>query len=261
MNPSTSRNLMTPQPEEERGWKALLSRVMPQPANDARANAVDVLNQIRAPLAAMVDLSNKLIGSDLNDDQLRIARTLEATNHQLLAVINDLLDAQRLKRGSIKVTEARVDLKSVIDKALLVASGVPGAARLSISHEVDMWVPGHIMADPQRLLQVLTTLLGNAVSAQRGEDGEVRLRAWTDDKPGTPSLLQFAITDNGTPIHPEVRSRVFEPLVQHMQYAGHRPGLFVCRQVARAMGGDIELAATDNQRTCFIVKIPLKPAH
>jgi len=86
------------------------------------------------------------------------------------------------------------------------------------------------------------------------------LRVWLGDKQDGAELLQFAVTDAGAPIHAELRNRAFEPVINSLEYVGHRPGLYVCRQVARAMGGELELSVSNAQHTCFIFKLPLKHA-
>jgi signal transduction histidine kinase len=125
-------------------------------------------------------------------------------------------------------------------------------------------VPPTIRTDPDRLSQILTNLLDNAVKFTA--TGQVLLSVCAvaaEDRTGRSERVRFTVDDTGIGIAPEQQERVFEPFNQAdatitRHYGGTGLGLAICRQLAQAMGGNILLSSRPGEGSSFTVSLPVR---
>lgn len=186
---------------------------------------------------------------------MKQARTIESAGHDLLALINDVLDLAKVETGHLDVQPQTLELSRLVqqlDETFRVLATQKG---LELNVVVSPGAPPAIETDPQRLSQVLKNLLSNAIKFT--ERGEVRLSV----SRATGSRLAFAVQDTGIGIPEDQYQAVFEPFRQadgtvNRKYGGTGLGLSISRELVRLLGGQIDLVSAVGHGSTFTVLLP-----
>ncbi len=215
-------------------------------------------HELRTPLNSSLILAKLLADNkdgNLTPEQVKFAQTISSAGNDLLALINDILDLSKIEAGKIDVSPESVPLRRLLDG--LVKTFQPGAEEkgLSLSVAIDPTAPPSIDTDPQRLGQILKNLLSNALKFT--EKGGVSLRVFAD----TPESIAFAVRDTGIGISAPQQSFIFEAFRQaeggmHRKYGGTGLGLSISRDLARLLGGGIEVRSEPGQGSEFTLALP-----
>ena len=209
-----------------------------------------ISHEIRTPLNVIVNLSEMLQETRLDNRQREFAETLNNSSQVLLALINDTLDFSKIESGRLMIEAYPVQLNETVERSLEMLS--PKAARkgLELAYAITPGTPAVIMSDPVRLQQVLLNLLSNAVKFTEVGEISVQVQAsvvspnrslfslrrlslsrWREQgrrqaggsligrsrPPAAPTDLyeiRFAVYDTGIGIPPERISQIFQPFSQ-----------------------------------------------
>jgi signal transduction histidine kinase len=214
-------------------------------------------HELRTPLAAIRGFINTL---RRRLDELSGAETrefLEIVDQQtdrLIRLVEDLLVVSRIEAGKITFHPEPIEPGPFLER--IVTGMGEHAARIQVSaHE---GLPGAMLVDPQRLAQILTNLLQNAVKFSSPET------AVTLDVEAVEHGVAFTVTDHGPGIAAEEHERVFERFHQTDSAATRRSegaglGLYITKQLVEAMGGRIELRSDLGVGSTFRVTLPATP--
>jgi signal transduction histidine kinase/HAMP domain-containing protein len=216
-------------------------------------------HELRTPLNSLLILSKLLLENEhgnLSEKQLEFARTIYTAGADLLQLISDILDLSKIEAGKMEILP---DLVSVADvQAYVTSTFDPIAADkgLRFTIDADPALPATIVTDEQRLEQVLRNLLSNAFKFT--EDGGVTLSV--ERRAG--GRIAFAVSDTGVGIPPDKLQVIFEAFQQadgttSRKYGGTGLGLSISRELARALGGEIEVSSTVGEGTIFTLVLPL----
>jgi PAS domain S-box-containing protein len=234
-------------------------------ANEAKSTFLaNVSHEIRTPLTSMLGANEVLLDGPHTPEQERFLRMVERSGDRLLRLVNDVLDLARVESGEAGIELRDVDPRDVVGEVAALAGTRATAKGLDFSCRVDDSVPSVIRTDPDRLSQILTNLLDNAVKFTA--TGQVRLSVCavgTEDRTGRSERVRFTVDDTGIGIAPEQQERVFEPFNQAdatitRHYGGTGLGLAICRQLAQAMGGNILLSSRPGEGSSFTVSLPVR---
>jgi CheY-like chemotaxis protein len=217
-------------------------------------------HELRTPLNSALILSKLLADNKsgtLTDDQVNYARAIHASNNDLLALINDILDLSKIEAGHVEIEPAETAVADIC--ARLQATFEPLAKQKSLAFAVcvDADVEPAIVTDPQRLQQVLTNLLGNAVKFTEQGEVTLHLRRAGDDR------IAFEVRDTGIGIAVEQQETVFEAFRQadsgtSRRYGGTGLGLSISRELATRLGGEISVASEPGKGSTFTLTLPLR---
>jgi signal transduction histidine kinase len=184
-------------------------------------------------------------------------QTMMSEEERLSALINDFLDLERMAAGGQQLNLAPIELGSVVRRAV-DAAGIDEAHPVIV--DVASGLP-EVMADEDRLMQVLLNLISNA-RKYSPEGGEVRVLVTANDR-----FLATTVIDQGLGIPPEARARLFEKFYRvhvqdHAEIKGTGLGLAICRQIVEAHGGRIwALSPGTGKGSTFGFSIPrVKPS-
>ena len=216
-------------------------------------------HELRTPLNSSLILARLLADNkagNLTAEQVKFAETISAAGNDLLALINDILDLSKIEAGKVEVDIEPVALKRVIDS--LVGAFGPAAKDkgLAFTAQIDPGTPERIETDAQRLGQIMRNLVSNAVKFT--PKGEVSLRL----SAAGPGAVSFAVRDSGIGIGPDEQAIIFEAFRQadgstHRRFGGTGLGLSISRDLARLLGGDIDVQSTMGQGSVFTLTLPI----
>ena len=230
-------------------------------AAEARSQFVaTVSHEIRTPLNAVIGMASLLALDKLAPWQRERLGVIQVASEQLLSILNDVLDLSRMDAGAIEQRHADFRLRDLLDHAMGVARGLPGAGALELSLEVADGLPDWLRGDQPRLAQVLINLLGNAVKFTAR--GCVTLRVGPARGARGERLVSFSVGDTGPGIAPEFHDRIFEPFGQAEGGAARKGtglGLAISRRIAQALGGALLVESEPGRGSTFTLLLPLEP--
>jgi CheY-like chemotaxis protein/CHASE3 domain sensor protein len=216
-------------------------------------------HELRTPLNSSLILAKLLADNkdgNLTPEQVKFARTIYSAGDDLLTLINDILDLSKIEAGQVDVSAESVALPALLDTIVKGFQPVADEKGLRLDLIVEQGVPASIETDPQRLGQILKNLLSNALKFT--DRGEVSLRVFP--QPG--ALVSFAVRDTGIGIPAYQQDVIFEAFRQadgstHRKYGGTGLGLSISRDLARLLGGDIQVQSAAQMGSTFTLTLPL----
>jgi signal transduction histidine kinase len=210
-------------------------------------------HDLRNPLSAIIMGASLMTQSEtLNDRQSRVATRIRNSADRMSRLVDDLLDLTRTHLGSgIPIVRAPTDLLEVCQQVVAECEGASPGQTFRFKPSGDLrgdW-------DSDRLAQVLSNLMGNAV--QHGDPNRpVDLTAKGED---TEVVLE--VHNEGAPIPPDALATIFEPMVRHPSVESDHSnslglGLYIAREVILAHGGELKVSSSARDGTLFVVRLP-----
>jgi signal transduction histidine kinase len=214
-------------------------------------------HELRTPLNAIIGfaevLGDRMFG-ELNDKQTEYVEVIMESGRHLLSLINDILDLSKVEAGRMELELTAVDLRRLIDDALILVRERAGRRTIALAQVVDRDV-GAVSADERKVKQVLLNLLSNAIKFTP-EGGRVDVRATRRD-----AEVEVAVRDTGVGIAPEEREMVFEEFRQVGSSAAKQEGtglgLTLCRKFIELHGGRIWVESKVGEGSTFTFTLPL----
>lgn len=213
--------------------------------------------ELRTPLTNIIGFSELLASprsGDLNSRQRDYLGDIRSSSKSLLAIIDDILDLATIDAGAMELRLAVIEVKQLIDTAVMDVRERAMRARLTIdiaiADDADTFV-----ADEGRMRQVLYNLLSNAIGFSKNED-TVRISAWRE---GT--LIVFTVEDQGVGIPRDQLSRIFDRFESRSQGSKHRGaglGLSIVKSLVELHGGTMAVDSEPGRGTRVVVKLPRK---
>ncbi len=230
-------------------------------------------HELRTPLNSLLILSKALAEnkeSNLNPEQVKFATTVHSAGQDLLALINEILDLSKVEAGKMPVNPKEVLTKEVQD--YLEQTFRPVAEHKGLEFQISAApnLPKRLFTDENRLQQILKNLLSNAFKFT--EQGSVRFHIGVADKSRVFSMdslnkaknvIIFRVTDTGIGIPREKQTMIFEAFQQadgttSRRYGGTGLGLTISREIARLLGGIIEVESEPGEGSTFTLLLPQK---
>jgi PAS domain S-box-containing protein len=217
-----------------------------------------VSHELRTPLASLVGFSELLLTRDFPEAEKReFLEIIREEGRRLTALINDFLDLQRMESGRLTVAAEPLDLEHLLARSTMSAGNDP-ARPIVVRCQSD--IPP-VMADADRVTQVLANLLSNARKFSPA-GGEIELAARTIG-----DVAEVSVRDRGLGLPADAMSRLFEKFYRvdnsdRREIKGTGLGLAICQEIIEAHGGRI-WAESDGLGTGarFAFTLPLAPAE
>lgn len=225
-------------------------------ANQAKTRFLaNMSHELRTPLNGVMGMAEVLGAGELSPIQRSHLAVLKGSGADLLKLIEQLLQVTRLEKGDVRVAAAPFNVREMLERA--VADHAARAAEKGLLLSSDIHVEGDRVGDAAHLRQVVDHLLDNALSYT--PHGSVRVEAESEG-----DTVHVRVIDTGPGIPPEMLGCVFDPFVQvddssTRQNDGAGLGLSICRDLARAMGGEARVE-TSKKGSIFTITVPLPPA-
>ena len=217
-------------------------------------------HEIRTPLNGIVPMLEMLSRAPLAPDQREMLTTATASSHQLLRIVDDILDYSKLEANKLDLEITGFNLRELLDSVLQLMYRPAENKGLRLSLQLDPAVRLPVRGDPVRLRQVLTNLVGNAIKFT--ERGSVTLVVRRLGETAAQHLLRFEVRDTGIGIEEDARHRLFHSFSQAdasttRLYGGTGLGLAICRRIVDLMGGRIDVVSEVGRGSTFWFEVPL----
>ena len=224
-------------------------------ANNAKNEFLSRMShELRTPLASVMGFSELLGLSDLGDDEREWSAAILRAGHHLLALVDEVLDISRLESGTFSMSSESVAIQPLLEEALELVEPLARARQVVVHPPEVLAGSGYVIADRQRLKQVVINLLSNAIKYNR-VDGEVRVRAEALDD----ERLLVTFADTGRGIGEESLAKLFTPFERldaaETGVEGTGLGLALSRALVEAMGGGIGVESTLGVGTTFRIEL------
>lgn len=216
-------------------------------------------HEIRTPLNGILGMTQVMLADQRLDTETRgRLSVVHGAGVNMRALVDDILDVAKMETGKMTIEEAAFDLRQVVRDATGMWAEQARAKKLSFDATLEDG-PEWIIGDSARLRQIVFNLLSNAVkfthTGSIGVTTEVAGDRW-----------RLSVADTGIGIAPAKHEAIFEAFRQAdtgttRQYGGTGLGLAICRNLARAMGGDVSVQSDLDQGATFTIDLPLRRAE
>ncbi len=231
-------------------------------------------HELRTPLNSLLILAQLLAENhehNLSERQVEYAKTIQGAGKDLLALISDILDLSKIESGSVTLELDDVSLANVGEQLERSFRHVAESRGLGFGVELTPSLPPSLYTDAQRLQQVLKNLLSNAFKFTSKGQVSVRIAAvesgWSVAHDGlnrAGAVIGFYVTDSGIGLAADKQQIIFEAFQQAdtgtaRKYGGTGLGLSISRELARLLGGELHLVASQpGQGSTFALYLPLR---
>jgi signal transduction histidine kinase/CheY-like chemotaxis protein/HAMP domain-containing protein len=219
-------------------------------------------HELRTPLNSLLILSQVLAENrdgNLTDDQVKFAQTVYTSGNELLALINEILDLSKVEAGKMPILPKIFRLDDIKDYLDQTFHHVADQKGLSFEIHMDKDLPEALFTDVNRLQQILKNLLSNAFKFT--SRGGVKMRVSSATTADGETRVSFSVADTGIGIPLDKQKLIFEAFQQadgttSRKYGGTGLGLTISREIARLLGGSIEVVSTPGEGSVFTLHVP-----
>jgi PAS domain S-box-containing protein len=232
-------------------------RVAEVAAGTKAAFLANMTHELRTPLTAVLGFSRLMERrGDLSDDSRVMVGRIMNAGEALLSTINDILDFSKLEDGHVEIRPQPISMTACVTEAVELLSLQAGEKRLKLDLVIDPAIPARVLADPERVRQLVLNLAGNAVKFTDTGSVTVTLCPSADG-----AAMVCTITDTGPGISTEDVERLFVRFSQVKgggQRGGTGLGLAICKGLVDAMGGGIGVETAPGEGSRFWFSLPLR---
>ncbi|MBE4577156.1 TMAO reductase system sensor histidine kinase/response regulator TorS [Vibrio navarrensis] len=235
------------------------ARIEAEQANRAKSAFLATMShEIRTPMNGVLGTTRLLIDSGLNATQRYYADIIDRSGHNLLTILNDVLDYSKIEAGHLQIRLAPFDLPQLVQDSFQLMKSRAKEKQLAFDYHLESDLGRHWIGDATRLGQVLNNLVGNAIKFTT--DGEVDIYVCRDPEDETRVL--FEVSDSGVGIAPAELAKLFDAFTQVGEGLTHAGGtglgLAISKRLVEAMGGEIGVESQLNVGSRFWFSVPLE---
>jgi signal transduction histidine kinase len=243
--------------EDVRALSEDLEKKVEKRTNELRDSFATVAHELNTPITAIQGYTSFLLegsAGPLTDRQSGYLRTMRKSSERLQRLVTDLSDVTRIDSGRLTIRPEELDLQSLVDEALGALTGTIEEKGLHTEVAIDPTAE-NVHGDPQRIVQILSNLIGNACRFTP-PGGKVGIRAVLGD-----SMVRIVVEDTGIGIPREEQQRIFDrffrgddPYVR--EQAGTGLGLSIARSLVEMHGGELWVESEPGKGSAFTFTLP-----
>lgn len=209
----------------------------------------NISHDLRTPLNAIIGFSemirSELLGPMGHAGYMGYVDDINESGQLLLSIVNDILDTAKLESGKLSLTRNQFDAMKMSEDIVRRLEPITASKKLSVGIEKVGDFPETICTDRRATVQILNNLISNA--ARHSEEGATIAVEWCLTQSGD---ITLSVTDTGEGMTPRLLEKVGDPFLQDGTYAVHPGekgaglGLYICKKLITAMGGDMDIEST-----------------
>lgn len=233
-------------------------------AAKAKADFLSVMShEIRTPMNVVIGSIHLLLEDNPKPHQLETLNMLRFSAENLLTLLNDILDLNKLESGKLELESTSFDINMLVRGIHDGFGAEAKKKRIELKLDVAKDVPHQLVGDPGRLSQVLNNLLSNSIKFT--ETGMVKLRIQTCNKGPKKVKLKFTVEDTGIGIEPEKQRIIFDKFIQvdsetTRKHSGTGLGLSITKHILKLFGSEIKLKSEPGKGSKFSFKLKFETA-
>ena len=217
-------------------------------------------HEIRTPLNSIINFSHLLANEPLNDSAAQYVKNLRFSSENLLSLLNDILDFNKLESDKLVLSSTSFDLKDLLEKIKEVFSFKARENETEIKLQWDESLPHYFKSDHHRLTQVLNNLVSNA--AKFTERGTILLKVKALEQNDEMAKVRISVQDNGLGIPKDKQESIFEKFTQAsakiaQKYGGSGLGLNISSRLLRLFNSEMQLESELGKGSTFYFDLEL----
>ncbi|MBU2941026.1 response regulator [Lacinutrix sp. C3R15] len=214
----------------------------------------EISHELRTPLYAVIELSNLLQKEDLKVQHKEYLESLQFSGNQLLSLINNVLELNKMDSETIKIEQTKFYLKDIISNTIDSIEFALNESNNEICLDYDDTIPKELVGDALKLTQVFINLISNATKFTN--NGTITVTAKMIKESANDVKIHFEVIDTGLGIAKEKQSLIFENFYQEhakieKSYRGTGLGLSIVKEILKAMGGEIKIESEEGKGSTF----------
>jgi len=200
-------------------------------------------HEIRTPMNAIIGMTNIGKNADSMEEVQHALNKIEGASEHLLGIINNVLDMSKIESGKFDLSPEEFNFPKLLKKVNNVISIRIEEKHQKYNTDLDERIPPVLIGDDQRIAQIITNLLGNAVKFTP-DGGEISLKTKLLSIENDLCTIQVDVKDNGIGISPHQQESIFKSFIQadssiSRKFAGTGLGLSISKNLVESMGGKI----------------------
>ena len=250
---------ITTQKQQER--ELIAAKELAEEASKAKEQFLSIMShEIRTPMNAVIGMANILLQENPKKSQLENLNTLRYSAENLMSLLNDILDFNKIEAGKLKLFRSPFSLHSLIKGLHTSFKHVANKKGLELRIDFDTSIPEVLVCDSVRINQILTNLVGNALKFT--EKGEVSIGVKLVSENQRSALVYFSVSDTGIGIPADKQQMIFQEFTQAnlettRKYGGSGLGLAISKQLVSLLNGNLEVTSQFGKGSNFFFTLKL----